>query len=50
MTTMFMRALDAAFGHPRGVAGRLGGAIMARGNAEQERLAVQHAQLHPGEP
>jgi hypothetical protein len=37
MTTMFMRALDAAFGHPRGVAGRLGGAIMARGNAEQER-------------
>jgi ubiquinone/menaquinone biosynthesis C-methylase UbiE len=48
MTTMFMRALDAAFGHPRGVAGRLGGAIMARGNAEQERWAVQHAQLHPG--
>jgi arsenite methyltransferase len=48
MTTMLMRALDAAFGHPRGLAGRLGGAIMARGNAEQERWAVQHAELGPG--
>jgi ubiquinone/menaquinone biosynthesis C-methylase UbiE len=48
MTTMLMRALDAAFGHPRGVAGRLGGMIMARGNAEQERWAVRQAQLHPG--
>lgn len=48
MTTLLMRALDAAFGHPRGVAGRLGGAVMARGNAEQERWAVRQADLHPG--
>lgn len=45
---MLMRALDAAFGHPRGLAGRLGGGIMARVNAEQERWAVQHAELRPG--
>jgi ubiquinone/menaquinone biosynthesis C-methylase UbiE len=49
MTTVLMRALDAAFGHPRGLAGRLGGAIMARGNVEQERWAVQHAELRPGQ-
>ena len=48
MTTMLHRALDAAFGHPRGLAGRLGGAIMARGNAEQEQWAVEHANLRPG--
>lgn len=48
MTTLLTRALDAAFGHPRGVAGRLGGVIMARGNSEQERWAVEHADLSPG--
>jgi ubiquinone/menaquinone biosynthesis C-methylase UbiE len=48
MPSVFMRALDAAFGHPRGLSGRLGGAIMARGNAQQERWAVQHAELRPG--
>lgn len=47
MATMLMRALDAAFGHPRGLAGRLGGAMMARGNAEQEQWAVRHTQLRP---
>lgn len=45
---MVMRALDAAFGHPRGLPGRLGGWIMARGNAEQERWAVEQASLRPG--
>ena len=44
-----MRALDAAFGHPRGVAGRLGGSIMARGNREHERDAIAHATLSSGE-
>jgi ubiquinone/menaquinone biosynthesis C-methylase UbiE len=48
MTTFLHRAFDAAFGHPRGLAGRLGGAIMARGNAGQEQWAVQHANLKPG--
>jgi ubiquinone/menaquinone biosynthesis C-methylase UbiE len=48
MTTLLARALDAAFGHPRGIAGRLGGAIMARGNAEQEQWALDHAELRPG--
>lgn len=44
-----MRALDAAFGHPRGLAGRLGGAIMARGNAAQELRAVRRAGLQAGD-
>ena len=48
MANVLMRVLDAAFGHPRGVAGRIGGALMVRGNAEQERWAVQRADLHPG--
>ena len=49
MATLLMRALDAAFGHPRGVAGRLGGSIMAVGNREQERLAIEQAELSSGE-
>jgi len=48
MSTILMRALDAAFGHPRGLVGRLGGALMVRGNAAQERWAVRHADLRPG--
>lgn len=48
MASIFLRALDAAFGHPRGVAGRLGGNLMARGNAEQEQWAVQRADLRLG--
>lgn len=45
----WMRVLDAAFGHPRGLAGRLGGAVMARGNQEQERRAVDRADLRAGQ-
>ena len=41
--------LDAAFGHPRGLLGRLGGLIMERGNAQQERRAVAWAAVQPGE-
>jgi arsenite methyltransferase len=41
--------LDAAFGHPRGVLGRLGGAIMARANRQQERDAIERAALTRGE-
>lgn len=48
MANVLMRVLDAAFGHPRGAAGRIGGALMVRSNAEQERWAVQHADLRPG--
>jgi len=44
-----MRVLDAAFGHPRGMAGRLGGRLMVRGNAEQERWAADRAGLAPGQ-
>lgn len=40
MTKIWERAFDAFFGHPRGLPGRVGGAIMARGNTEQERWAV----------
>src|ERR1700704_4740305 len=47
--TLLMRALDAAFGHPRGVAGRLGGSIMAVGNREQERGAIARAELSSGD-
>jgi arsenite methyltransferase len=43
-----MRLLDAGFGHPRGLLGRLGGALMALGNGEQERWAVARAGLRPG--
>jgi ubiquinone/menaquinone biosynthesis C-methylase UbiE len=43
-----MRILDPIFGHPRGMAGRLGGALMARSNAEQERWVVEHAELRDG--
>ncbi len=38
-----MRVFDAGFGHPRGLAGRLGGLLMARGNRAQERRAVEQA-------
>jgi arsenite methyltransferase len=48
MANLVMRILDSAFGHPRGVAGRVGGWIMVRSNAEQERLIVERAHLEPG--
>ena len=47
--TALARVLDTVFGHPRGLAGQLGGALMARGNAGQERWAVSAAGLHPEE-
>jgi arsenite methyltransferase len=47
--TVLSRVLDPLFGRPRGPAGRLGGALMARGNAGQERWAVRAAGLHPEE-
>jgi ubiquinone/menaquinone biosynthesis C-methylase UbiE len=41
--------LDTAFGHPRGVLGRLGGRLMARFNVDQEDWAVQQAELKTGD-
>jgi arsenite methyltransferase len=49
MANLLMRVLDPAFGHPRGPLGRVGGALMARGNVDQERWAVAEATLRPGE-
>ncbi|MEU8827643.1 methyltransferase domain-containing protein [Streptomyces sp. NPDC048636] len=43
------RLIDAAFGRPRGPAGTVGGALMARLNATEERWAVDRAALRPGE-
>jgi arsenite methyltransferase len=48
VTNPLMRVLDPIFGHPRGLAGRLGGALMARSNAAQECWVVEHAELHDG--
>ena len=49
MNAFLMRLLDAGFGHPRGLVGRLGGALMAYGYSEQERWAVEQARLVPGQ-
>lgn len=49
VNNLLMRVLDPAFGHPRGLLGRAGGGLMARGNAEQEQWAVDSAELGPGE-
>ena len=49
MNAFLMRLLDAGFGHPRGLVGRLGGALMAYGNSEQERWEVGQAHLVPGQ-
>ncbi|MBP2329820.1 ubiquinone/menaquinone biosynthesis C-methylase UbiE [Kibdelosporangium banguiense] len=46
---MLTRLLDVTFGRPHGPLGRLGGRIMARGNAEQERQATDQAGLQAGE-
>ncbi|MBL1097596.1 class I SAM-dependent methyltransferase [Streptomyces coffeae] len=43
------RLLDAAFGRPRGPLGTVGGVVMARLNASQERWAVDRAALRAGE-
>ncbi|WHT20868.1 class I SAM-dependent methyltransferase [Crossiella sp. CA-258035] len=47
MATSFPRIVDSAFGHPRGLAGRIGGAIMVRAGAATERELVAEAGLRP---
>ncbi|MDT8914582.1 class I SAM-dependent methyltransferase [Amycolatopsis sp. PS_44_ISF1] len=42
-------AFDRAFGHPAGLLGRLGGWVMARGNAGTEHRVVDLARLEPDE-
>jgi SAM-dependent methyltransferase len=42
-----MKILDGAFGHPRGLLGRLGGIIMARGAAERNAWTIQQLAIHP---
>ncbi|WP_406346659.1 class I SAM-dependent methyltransferase [Streptomyces sp. NBC_00648] len=48
MNPLLLQILDPIFGRPRGIPGLIGGAIMSRGNAEQEAWAVEHADLAPG--
>jgi arsenite methyltransferase len=48
MTKILERVFDAFFGRPHGLPGRIGGAIMARGNADQERWAVERLALQAG--
>jgi arsenite methyltransferase len=43
MSDSMNEVLDRAFGHPRGLLGRLGGALMAHGNAATERHVVEMA-------
>jgi arsenite methyltransferase len=45
MSTTSAQVRDRAFGHPRGLLGRIGGALMARGNAATERQLVNVARL-----
>ncbi|MBN6037507.1 class I SAM-dependent methyltransferase [Amycolatopsis sp. 195334CR] len=49
MSTSLEQVLDRAFGHPRGLLGRLGGWVMAAGNAATERHVVDVARLTQGE-
>ena len=49
MNDVMTKALDAGFGHPRGLLGKIGGTLMALGNGEQERWAVERAALEPGQ-
>jgi SAM-dependent methyltransferase len=49
MNPWIAKALDTAFGHPRGLLGQLGGAVMARGNAATERQLVRLARLSGSE-
>lgn len=48
-TTAFARVLDRTFGHPRGLLGRIGAAVMAWGNGPTERHVVDVARLTSGE-
>jgi arsenite methyltransferase len=45
MGTIGDRLLDMGFGRPRGLLGRIGGWLMARGNADTERHLVKLAEL-----
>ncbi len=49
MAKLMMRVFDQGFGHPSGLVGRLGGALMAKVNAEQETRAVEQAGLGSGD-
>jgi arsenite methyltransferase len=49
MVNVAMGLFDRAFGHPRGLLGRLGGRLMERGSVDQERWAVDRASLRAGE-
>ncbi|HEY8371772.1 MAG TPA: methyltransferase domain-containing protein [Pseudonocardiaceae bacterium] len=44
-----VRLLDPFFAHPRGLPGRIGGALMARSNAAVEQHTVALAAVRPGE-
>jgi ubiquinone/menaquinone biosynthesis C-methylase UbiE len=44
-----MKILDAAFAHPRGLLGRLGGMIMARGSGERNAWTIQQLTIHSGD-
>jgi len=44
-----MKILDAAFAHPRGLLGRLGGTIMARGSAERNAWTIAQLTIHSGD-
>jgi ubiquinone/menaquinone biosynthesis C-methylase UbiE len=47
MSGIGVRLLDMGFGHPRGLLGRIGGRMMASGNAATERHLVDVADLQP---
>jgi arsenite methyltransferase len=49
MSTSLTSLLDRAFGHPRGLLGRIGGTLMAHGNAGTERYVVEVAAPGPAE-
>ncbi|UQS23432.1 class I SAM-dependent methyltransferase [Amycolatopsis thermalba] len=49
MSTTFEQILDRAFGHPRGVLGRIGGTVMAHANGATESHVVDVARLTPDE-
>jgi arsenite methyltransferase len=49
MAPLVMRIFDVVFGHPRGPLGRVGGELMACGNARQEHRAVDLAEVTAGQ-
>ncbi|GAB3587616.1 class I SAM-dependent methyltransferase [Amycolatopsis endophytica] len=49
MSTTIGQIFDRAFGHPRGLLGRIGGAVMAQSNGATERHVVNVARLTPDE-